>query len=158
MPNQDSEYFSEEGLVKLNEELQNLKTQKRREIADRLEYAKSLGDLSENSEYQEAKEAQLLNEAKVAELEDMLRRAVIVQKSTSKNIVEIGSKIIVEQVDPRGEELTFSIVGSKEASPPENKISNESPLGAALLGHKKSEIVKVQTPKGVVEYKIVDIV
>ncbi len=158
MQNQESEYFSEEGLIKLQEELQNLKTKKRREIADRLEYAKSLGDLSENSEYQEAKEAQLLNEAKIGESEDMLRRAVIVQKSTSKNTVEIGSKIIVEMVGSTGGELTFSIVGSKEASPLENKISNESPLGAALLGHKKSEIVKVQTPKGIVEYKIVDIV
>ena len=158
MTNQDLEYFSEEGLKQLQEELQDLKTKKRRDIADRLEYAKSLGDLSENSEYQEAKEAQLLNEAKVAELEDMLRRAVIVHKSTSKNTVEIGSKIIVEQVEPRGSELTFSIVGSKEASPLDNKISNESPLGAALLGHKKSEIVKVLTPKGIVEYKIVDIV
>ncbi len=157
MPDQDLEYFSEEGLRKLQEELLQLKTKKRREIADRLEYAKSLGDLSENSEYQEAKEAQLLNEGKIAEGDDMLRRAVIVQKSTSKNTVEIGSKMIVEQVDPRGQELTFSIVGSKESAPLENKISNESPLGAALLGHKKLEIVKVQTPKGIVEYKIVDI-
>jgi len=157
MLHQDSEYFSEEGLVKLKVELEDLKTKKRREIADRLEYAKSLGDLSENSEYQEAKEAQLLNESKVAELEDMLRRAVIVQKSLSKNTVEIGSKIVVEMVEKPGE-MTFSIVGYKEASPVDNKISNESPLGSSLLGHKKGEIVKVQTPKGIVEYKIVDII
>ena len=156
MLHQDSEYFSEEGLAKLKAELEDAKTRNRREIADRLEYAKSLGDLSENSEYQEAKEAQLLNESKVAELEDMLRRAVIVQKSSSKNSVEIGSKIVVEMAEKPGE-MTFSIVGYKEASPADNKISNESPLGSALLGHKKGETVKVQTPKGIIEYKIIDI-
>ena len=156
MPHQDSEYFSKEGLEKLKIELEDLKTKKRREIADRLEYAKSLGDLSENSEYQEAKEAQLLNESRVAEFEDMLRRAVVVQKSVSKTTVEIGSKIVVE-VANSNTPMTFSIVGYKEAAPAENKISNESPLGAALLGHKKGEIIKVQTPKGIVEYTIVDI-
>ena len=154
MTNQDSEYFSEEGIKKLKEELESLKTKTRRDIADRLEYAKSLGDLSENSEYQEAKEAQVLNEARISELEDDLRRAVVVKKGTTRDSVEIGSKVVVER---SGEKLEFSIVGFNEASPEENKISSESPLGAALLKRKKGESVIVITPKGKIEYKILEI-
>lgn len=154
MQNQDSAYFSKEGIAKLKSELEYLKTQKRKEIADRLEYAKSLGDLSENSEYQEAKESQILNESKIAESEDMLRRAVVVEH-TSRDTADIGSQILVE--DALGNQKNFIMVGSKEAAPAENKISHESPFGKALLGHKKFEKVSVQTPKGVVEYKILDI-
>ena len=157
MTNQESEYFSEEGIKKLKEELEILKTKTRREIADRLEYAKSLGDLSENSEYQEAKEAQVLNEAKVAELEDDLRRAVVVKKGAGREYVEIGSKVILEKTDQPDTKFEFSIVGSNEASPEENKISNESPLGAALLKRKKNDIVSIFTPKGKIEYKILEL-
>src|SRR3989344_8761385 len=149
MQDQESAYFSKEGLVKLKSELESLKTKKRKEIADRLEYAKSLGDLSENSEYQEAKESQILNETKIAEVEDSLRRAVIVGDNHSKEKVEIGSQIVVK--NNTGKQSTFNIVGSKEAAPLENKISNESPLGKALLGHKKNETIPVQTPKGIQE-------
>ena len=152
----DSTYFSKEGLAKLKSELESLKTKKRKEIAGRLEYAKSLGDLSENSEYQEAKESQILNEAKIAELEDMLRRAVVVEHSALRGQVDIGSQVAVEDVF--GKRLNFTIVGANEASPAENKISNESPLGKALLNHKKSETVSVRTPKGILEYKIIDII
>lgn len=152
---QDSEYFSKEGLKKLKLELENLKTKKRKEIADRLEYAKSLGDLSENSEYQEAKESQLLNEAKISELEDMLRRAIVVEHAPSLGKVDIGSKVTLE--DERGGQMIFTIVGANEAAPSENKISHESPLGKALLGHKKFDKVAVVTPKGSAEYKIQDI-
>ena len=152
----DSTYFSKEGLAKLKKELESLKTKKRKEIAGRLEYAKSLGDLSENSEYQEAKESQIMNEAKIAELEDMLRRAVVVEHSASLGQVDIGSQVTVE--DALGKRLNFTIVGANEASPAENKISNESPLGKALLNHKKGETVSAHTPKGVLEYKIVDII
>ncbi|KKT59745.1 transcription elongation factor GreA [Candidatus Giovannonibacteria bacterium RIFCSPLOWO2_12_FULL_44_25] len=151
---QDSTYFSKEGLAKLKSELEHLKTKKRKEIADRLEYAKSLGDLSENSEYQEAKESQILNEGKIAELEDMLRRSVVVEH-TRVDMVDIGSQVLVK--DQNGNETNFIIVGSKEAAPGENKISHESPVGKALLGHKKFESVLVKTPKGAVEYKILDI-
>lgn len=154
MQNQDSAYFSKEGIAKLKNELEHLKTRKRKEIADRLEYAKSLGDLSENSEYQEAKESQILNETKIAELEDMLRRAVVVER-TSRDVADIGSQILLE--DSSGTETSFIIVGSKEASPAENKISHESPLGKALLGHRRFEKVLVRTPKGTVEYKILEI-
>ncbi|KKT57411.1 MAG: Transcription elongation factor GreA [Candidatus Giovannonibacteria bacterium GW2011_GWC2_44_9] len=152
----DSTYFSKVGLTKLKSELESLKTKKRKEIANRLEYAKSLGDLSENSEYQEAKESQILNEAKIAELEDMLRRAVVVEHSASLGQVDIGSQVTVE--DALGKRLNFTIVGANEASPAENKISNESPLGKALLNHKKFDAVSVHTPKGVLEYKIIDII
>lgn len=154
MQDQDSIYFSKEGLLKLKGELETLKTKKRKEIADRLEYAKSLGDLSENSEYQEAKESQILNESKIAESEDMLRRAVVVER-TLRDTANIGSQVLVEAQN--GSRTNFFIVGSKEAAPGENKISHESPLGQALLGHKKFESVSVQTPKGVAEYKILDI-
>lgn len=157
MTNQESEYFSEEGLRKLKEELETLKTKTRREIADRLEYAKSLGDLSENSEYQEAKEAQVLNEARISELEDDLRRAVVVKKNASKDYIDIGSKVVLEKTSQPDAPIEFSVVGSNEASPEENKISNESPLGAALLRHKKNDIVSISTPKGKMEYKILEI-
>lgn len=155
MHDQDSEYFSQEGLSKLKAELETLKTKKRKEIADRLEYAKSLGDLSENSEYQEAKESQILNEAKIAELEDMLRRAVVVKHAPALGKVDIGSKVLVE--DFAGKVAEFTIVGAQEAAPLENKISHESPLGKALLGHKKFDEVIAQAPKGEVKYKILDV-
>ncbi len=155
MTDQHSEYFSKEGLAKLKTELEDLKSNKRKEIADRLEFAKSLGDLSENSEYQEAKEAQMLNESKIAEFEDALRRAVVVNKTTTTGKVDIGSQVVVS--DDNNSSLTFTIVGSKESSPAENKISNESPLGAALLGRNKNETVAVLTPKGSKRYKIIDI-
>ena len=152
---QDAEYFSKEGLLKLKNELEILKTKKRKEIADRLEYAKSLGDLSENSEYQEAKESQLLNEAKISELEDMLRRAVVVEHAPSLGKVDIGSKVVLE--DSSGKRIEFIIVGANEAAPSENKISHESPVGKALLGHKKFDTVTVLTPKGSFDYKIQEV-
>lgn len=157
MTNQESEYFSEEGLKKLKEELETLKMKTRREIADRLEYAKSLGDLSENSEYQEAKEAQVLNEARISELEDDLRRAVVVKKNASKDFVDIGSKVVLEKTNQPGATFEFFVVGSNESLPEENKISNESPLGSAVLKHKKNDIVSILTPKGKIEYKILEI-
>src|SRR3989344_1904190 len=153
---EDSQYFSKEGLEKLKSELELLKTKKRKEIADRLEFAKSLGDLSENAEYSEAKEAQMLNESKIAEFEDLLRRAVIVAHDSKQHKVDIGSEIIVE--DDTGKQMKFMIVGSQESSPAENKISNESPLGKAILGHKKGESVKAFTPLGERIYKIIQII
>lgn len=155
MHDQDSEYFSKEGLKKLKSELESLKTKKRKEIADRLEYAKSLGDLSENSEYQEAKESQLLNEAKISELEDMLRRAVVVEHAPSLGKVDIGSKVTLE--DEKGEQVIYTIVGANEAAPLDNKISHESPIGKAMLGHKKFDKVTVIIPRGSAEYKIQDV-
>ena len=121
-----------------------------------MEFANSLGDLSENSEYQEAKEAQILNETKIAELEDALRRAVVVEHQTSSGKIDIGSLVTLE--DAKGQKNTIMIVGSNEAAPQENKISIESPVGKALIDHRKYDKVTARTPKGDIEYTILNIV
>ena len=146
-----TEYFSEEGLERLKQELEELKTSKRHEIAARLEHAKSLGDLSENAEYQEAKEEQSLLESRIVEMEETLRNAVIIKKDTRSDLVQIGSTVRVKS--EHGEE-TFTIVGSEEADPKEGKISNESPLGKSFLGKKAGDTVEVKTPGGGVHYSI----
>lgn len=144
-------YVSFEGLGKLRRELEELKTVKRREIAERLEAAKALGDLSENAEYQEAKEAQSLAEAEIQELEDVLRNAVVIRKPTSARTVQIGSAIEVES--GRGRE-NFTIVGSEEADPTAGRISNESPMGRAFLGREVGDVISIKTPGGSESYKI----
>lgn len=149
-----TEYFSEEGLARLKEELEELKTTKRHEIAARLEHAKSLGDLSENAEYQEAKEEQSLLESRIVELEEIVRNAVIIKKDATSHLVQIGSTVKVKS--DAGEE-TYTIVGSEEADPKAGKISNESPLGKAFLGHKAGEKIEVKTPGGTYFYSIVQI-
>lgn len=149
-----SEYISPKGLEKLKKELEGMKTVKRLEIAARLEAAKALGDLSENAEYQEAKEAQSLNESQVAELEEKLRNIVVIQKPTDSNTVQVGATIDVDSSSGRE---TFTIVGSEEANPGEGKISNESPLGMAFLGKKAGETVDVKTPAGVVSFRLLSI-
>lgn len=148
------EYFSEEGLEKLKQELHELKTMKRREIAARLEHAKNLGDLSENAEYQETKEEQSLVESQIGELEERIRHAVLIKKDGRTDRVTVGSTVRV--TSKHGEEL-YGIVGSEEASPLQGKISNESPMGKAFLGHKVGESVEVKTPGGVTRYEIVEI-
>lgn len=148
-----SEYLSAEGLEKVKQELHELKTAKRQEIAERLEHAKSLGDLSENAEYQETKEEQSLVEQKIAELEDIIREAVII-KGHRTDMVAIGSTV---RASSDGKEETYTIVGSEEASPAEGKISNESPMGKSFLGKKAGESAEVRTPAGAVSYKILEI-
>ena len=149
-----SEYISAEGLEKLKQELHELKTVKRQEIGSRLEHAKTLGDLSENAEYQEAIEEQTLVEQKIAEMEEMLRTIVVIKDARATDRVVVGSAVKVK--GQWGEE-TYRIVGSEEADPAEGKISNESPLGKAFLGHKKGEHVEVKTPRGTMKYEIVEI-
>ena len=148
------EYVSEEGLNKLKEDLRGLKTTRRKDIAQRLEHAKSLGDLSENAEYQEAKEEQSLLESEIAELEETIRNAVLIQKSGRSDRVEVGSTIRVSSV--HGEE-TFTVVGSEEADPVGGKISNESPMGKTFLGHRAGDAVQVKTPGGITQYEIAEI-
>ncbi len=148
------EYLSAEGLEKLKQQLQELKTARRRDIASRLEHAKSLGDLSENAEYQEAKEEQSLVESEIVNLEEMIRDAVLIKKSRRTDRVEVGSTISVKS--DRGEE-TYTIVGSEEASPAEGKISNESPLGRTFLGKCLGDKVEVKTPVGAAHYEILSI-
>lgn len=153
-PNDQNEYLSQEGFTRLKAELTNLKNVKRKELAARLEYAKSLGDLSENAEYSEAKEDQISLESRIMELEDMLSRAVLISHIDSSS-VNIGSSVKIRK--PSGDEEIYIIVGSEEASPAEHKISNESPLGQTLLGKKKGDEVSVYTPKGEMRYHIIDI-
>ncbi len=147
-------YLSPEGIETLKKELQELKTKKRQEIAKRLQEAKDLGDLSENAEYFEAKEAQSLNENRIAELEDLLKNAVVIKTSSTEDVVIIGSTI---ETKSNNNVETFSIVGSAEAKPQEGKISNESPLGRAFLGKRAGDEVDIKTPGGVVKYKILKI-
>lgn len=150
--NADFEYLSESGFAKLKKELEHLRTAKRTEIASSLEYARSLGDLSENSEYQEAKSAQESNEARIAELEDILGRAVLITKTSSKN-VDLGATVTVER-QGSGNHEEYTIVGSEEADPSSRKISNESPLGRAFLGRGAGDTVEVHAPRGIIFYKI----
>lgn len=152
----DVEYVSKEGYEKLQSELEHLKTTQRLQIAERLEYAKSLGDLSENAEFDAAKEDQMLNEMRIREVEDLLSRASIVAKRESRSTVGIGSTIVVGAT---GSEERYTIVGSsEEVDPARGHISHESPLGRAFLDRRKGDAIVVSTPKGDLEYVIVDIV
>ena len=149
--------LTQEGYDKLEKELNYLKTEKRAEIADRIKVALGFGDLSENSEYDEAKNAQAENEAKIAELENKVRYAKIIdEKDIDTETVQIGN--IVKVLDMEfDEKIEYTIVGSTEVNLAENKISNESPLGQALLGAKKNNVVEVNAPAGVMKYKILSI-
>lgn len=147
-------YVTQERLEELKRELEELKTEKRAEVAERLKRAKELGDLSENSEYMEAREEQRRVETRILELEDMIRRAQIITKGGSSEIVGIGSTIKVER---NKKEFTFTIVGSNEARPEQGFISNESPLGSAFLKKSVGDSVKVKTPAGEATYKILSI-
>mgnify|MGYP001588462500 CR=1 FL=1 len=128
---ENAEYLSAHGFSRLKEELSTLKDKKRKEIAERLAYAKSLGDLSENAEYAEAKEEQQTMEARIADLEDILGRAVLISHPLEAFFVDIGTTILAMRED-NGKEGSFLIVGREEADPAQNRISNESPLGQAL--------------------------
>ena len=149
--------LTQEGHDKLEKELNNLKTEKRAEIADRIKVALGFGDLSENSEYDEAKTAQAENEVKIVELENKLRHAKIIDESEiDTETVQIGNLVKVLDVE-FDEKIEYTIVGTTEVNLAENKISNESPLGAALLGAKKNQTVEVKAPAGVMKYKILAI-
>ncbi len=147
-------FITQQGLNDLKAELEQLKTTKRREIASRIQAAKELGDLSENAEYQEAKEEQGFIEGKIAELEFVIKNAQVIRKHHS-GTVEVGSTVHVK--NPSGAQQTFSITGSQEADPVNGKISNESPMGKAFISHKAGEVVEVKSPRGVMEFKIVSI-
>lgn len=147
-------FITEEGFKKIKEELENRKTSVRQSIADAIKEAKEQGDLSENAEYSEAKRQQAENEARIAELEFMLKESTVVSHEKGKDTVQMGSKV---KVKFNGNEMEFRIVGSNEANPGEMKISNESPMGKAFMGHKKDDAVEVETPAGRIKYKILDV-
>ena len=149
--------ITEEGLKKLEAELENLKSVKRKEIAEKIKVALSFGDLSENSEYDEAKNEQAIMEARIIEIEAMLKNVKIIdEQELSTEMVHVGSKVKVNDMQ-YDEIIDYKIVGANEANPREGKISDESPVGATLLGHRVGEIVRVETPGGICNYKIVEI-
>jgi len=146
--------ISQEGYEKLKKELEFLTTGRRREIADRIEKAKELGDLSENAEYSEAKEAQTFNESRISELNALLKNLTIVENSTDKEAIGMGSKITVKI---NGSSREYTIVSFNEVDPVNGMISNESPLGRAFIGRKVGDKVVVSTPKGDVTYEVTKI-
>ena len=152
---QKSIYFTKQGLEKAKQELEFLRTVKRREIAHRLKAAKELGDLSENAAYKEAKEEQAFNEARISQLRNQIANAIVIDEVENKReVVSLGAKV---KVKVNGQEKEFEIVGSVEANPSEGRISNESPLGQALLGKKKGEVVEILTRQGTLKYVILEI-
>lgn len=149
--------LTQEGYDNIEKELNYLRTEKRADIADRIKVALGFGDLSENSEYDEAKNAQAENEIKIAELENKLRYAKIIdEKEIDTETVQIGNIVKVLDIE-FDEKVEYTIVGSTEVDLLENKISNESPLGKALLGAKKNQTVEVNAPAGIMKYKILSI-
>lgn len=146
-----------EGLAKLEQELEDLKTVKRKEVAARIKEAISFGDISENSEYEEAKNEQAFIEGRILTLEKMLRNArIITNEDVDTGVVSVGSRVRVKDLE-YGDVMDYTIVGSAESDPMNNKISNESPVGQALLGKAKGAVVDVQVPAGVIQYEILDI-
>lgn len=146
-----------EGLKKLEDELEYLKGEKRKEIAERIKQALAFGDISENSEYDEAKNEQAQNEARIVQLETMLKRATIIDEDeVDTQTVNLGTYVKIREAKSK-DEFEYHIVGSAEADPASFKISNESPVGKALMGHKKGDTVEVEVPGGKLKYKIVDI-
>ena len=149
--------LTQEGFENLEKELEYLRTEKRAEIAERIKVALGFGDLSENSEYDEAKGAQSENENKILELENKLRHAKIIDESEiDTKTVQVGNTVKLFDME-FDEEVSYTIVGSTEVDLAQSKISNESPLGRALLGAKKNQIVDVQAPSGITKYKILSI-
>ncbi|GFN33820.1 transcription elongation factor GreA [Paenibacillus xylaniclasticus] len=149
--------LTQDGLKKLEEELENLKSVKRREVAERIKVAIGYGDISENSEYEDAKNEQAFIEGRIITLEKMLRNARIINNDEiDTDIVSIGSTVAVEDLE-FGDIVEYTIVGTAESDPLNNKISNESPVGKTILGKKVGTIVEVSVPAGIIQYKILEI-
>ena len=146
-----------EGLKQLEEELQYLKGQKRREVAEKIKVARSYGDLSENSEYDDAKNEQAILEARIVTIEATLKNAVLIdEEGISNEHVHVGSSVRLQNLRTDSE-VTYKIVGSNEANPSDGKISDESPVGAALIGHSVGDAVEVEVPVGVIGFKVLEI-
>jgi len=154
MPTTDKQYLTNEKYAELKKELDVLLTERRKEVAESLEYSKKLGDLSENAEYHQAREEQAEVEERIRYIENLLKNAVITEATTSP-IITVGSTVRLEK-DGSENKMShlYTIVGSEEADTAQGKISNVSPLGSALIGHKEGDTVKVQTPKGTIVYRI----
>ena len=155
MTNTKEIYLTAEGLEEIKKELDVLKLEKRPEIIQALKDARALGDLSENAEYDAARNEHAIVEARILELEQMIEKAVVI-KEVNKEVVSIGTRVTIEYVED-GEQDDYSIVGSKEADPFANKISNESPIAKAIMGMRVGDIVSVESPNGKYDVKIVQI-
>jgi transcription elongation factor GreA len=146
-----------EGYEKLKQEIEYLQNDKRREVAERIRVAREFGDIAENAEYDDAKNEQAMLEHKIAQLEERLLSArVISKKEISKDMVSVGSKVRLRDV-AANKTFEYHIVGSAEANPAQNKLSNESPVGKAIIGHKKGDVVEVSAPRGALKFKILEI-
>ena len=149
--------LTKDGLKKLQDELENLKSVRRIEVAERFKQAREFGDISENSEYDDAKNEQAFIEGRIQELEQKLRNVeVISEEKKSKSVVTMGCTVVVRDME-FNEDMEYTLVGTAEADPEAMRISNESPLGAALLGQKVKKVVEVQAPVGTIKYKIMEI-
>jgi len=153
-------YLTPEGLEKLKKELEYLKRVKRKEIAERLRHTSSMGDLTENAAYHQAKEDQAFLEGRILELENLIKNAIVIEKNKKTGWVQVGSTVVLSLGEKKslfGKKEKFQIVGAPEANPLEGKISAESPLGKALLNKPEGAIITVETPNGKVKYKILKI-
>lgn len=148
--------LSPEGLAKLQEELDYLRNVRRKEVAERLKEARSHGDLSENSEYDDARNEQAFVEGRIATLENTLRNAQVIEDAGHADVIRLGAHVKLKDLE-YGDILEYTLVGSVEADPMKQKISNESPVGKAILGKKKGAVVEVEAPVGTVKYEIVDV-
>ncbi|WP_163537838.1 transcription elongation factor GreA [Gracilibacillus sp. YIM 98692] len=157
MAEEKSFYMTEEGKKKLEEELEYLKTERRQEVVERIKIARGFGDLSENSEYDAAKDEQAFVESRIVQVENMIRNAVIIENDTDNpDVVSLGKTVTFQEL-PDGDEESYTIVGSAEADPFEGKISNDSPIAKSLLGHSIGEEVVVPTPGGDLNVKIINV-
>jgi transcription elongation factor GreA len=146
-----------DGYKKLQQEIDVLRNDKRREVAERIRVAREFGDIAENAEYDDAKNEQAMLEHKIAQLEERLLSArVITKKEISKDAVSVGSHVRLRDMQAN-KTFEYHIVGSAEANPTENKLSNESPVGKAIIGHKKGDVVEVSAPRGSLKFKILEI-
>jgi transcription elongation factor GreA len=149
--------LTKEGYNALKKEIDYLSTTRRREVAERIKTAREFGDIAENAEYDSAKNEQAMLEARIAKLEERLASARVIEKrEISKDVVSVGSTVRLRDVDAK-QTVEYRIVGSAEANPAELKLSNESPVGKAIIGHKKGETIEVTTPRGSLKYKILEI-
>jgi len=149
--------LTQDGLKKLEQELEHYKSVKRREVAERIKEAISFGDISENSEYEDAKNEQAMIEGRILTLEKMLRNASVIDEGEiHTDVVSVGSTVLLKDIE-FGDEIDYTIVGSAEADPAKNRISNESPVGKAILGHETGSVVEVSVPAGKLRYQIMNI-
>lgn len=149
--------LTKEGYKELEKELEYLKSVKRPEVSDKIRVARGFGDLSENAEYDAAKEEQAQVEARILQIEDQIKTSTIIEDSGEANVVKVGSTIKLLDME-YDEEMTYKLVGTVEANPRKGRISNESPLGQAIIGAKRGEVLDVKTPAGVIQYKVLEIV